>query len=152
MQHNLTIRDYGEADYGILKTMMLGLVQDDNDDHGYEMSESQILQTVQRSVSHPEQLQIKIFAIENAVAGYALLTFYWSNEHGGIVVLLDELYILPNFRGRRIGTQFIEQLAENKAYAAIRLEVFKKNDKALQLYKRLGFEIVERHFMDKGVR
>ncbi|HMK06089.1 MAG TPA: GNAT family N-acetyltransferase [Flavobacterium sp.] len=150
MNQQLTIRNYQASDYEILKTMIFGLAQEDIDpEKAYVMPESKILKTVERSISHPDQVQIKIFEIDRTIAGYALLTFYWSNEYDGIVVILDEFYVLPNFRSQGIGSQFIAQLSLNNDYKIIQLEVFKANAKALRLYQKSGFEIVDRHFMNK---
>jgi ribosomal protein S18 acetylase RimI-like enzyme len=151
MNQDLIFRAYRETDYAILKTMIFGLAEEDIDpsEKGHGMPESQIVKTVQRSISHPDQVQIKIFEINNVIVGYALLTFYWSNEYGGIVAILDELYVLSNYRGRGTGSQFIARLSQNKDYITIQLEVFKANTKALDLYKKSGFEIVDRHFMSK---
>ena len=151
MKQDLIFRDYRQADYDIVKTMMLALVYHEGNgcEHGYEMPESKIMKTVQRSLSHPDQLKIKIFQIAETIAGYALLTFYWSNEHGGTVLLLDELYVLPSFRNHGLGSLFITQLSQETDCSAIRLEVFKENTRASQWYRKLGFEVVARDFMEK---
>ena len=48
-------------------------------------------------------------------AGYALLSFTHSNESGGLVVLIEEVYVDAAFRGKKIGTKFFAWLFE--AYA-----------------------------------
>ena len=52
---------------------------------------------------------------------------------------LDDLYILPQFRGRGIGTAVINHCIAQGA--PIELYVFTQNTGALRLYRRLGFEI-----------
>ena len=52
---------------------------------------------------------------------------------------LDDLYILPPFRGRGIGTRVIAHcIAQNQP---IELYVFTENTGALRLYRRMGFEL-----------
>jgi GNAT superfamily N-acetyltransferase len=45
---------------------------------------------------------------EGKAAGYALLSFTWSNESGGKVVWLEELYVKEEYRGRKYAAQFME--------------------------------------------
>lgn len=73
--------------------------------------------------------------------GYAILAFSFSAEVGGTVVLLDELYLIPQARGRGWGSQFFGWLFEEYPQAArFRLEVSSQNPGAAALYQRLGFE------------
>jgi len=147
---NLSIDNFSENNYPFLKEMVFGLYKDDK--HDFEdgiMTETKIKSTINRSKTHPEQVNIKIFKVANTVVGYAMLTFFWSNEYNGLVVVLDELFVISEYRNQGISTQFINYLAQNKEYKIIDLEVFKENTKALALYKKLGFEIIDRHFMKK---
>lgn len=77
----------------------------------------------------------------------------WSrlaNEDGQGFAYLDErtpelgIALLPEYRGRGLGTALLEQLLEaaEKLYPAISLSV-SPNNPALRLYKRMGFEIVD---------
>ncbi len=77
---------------------------------------------------------------EGQLAGYALLGFTHSNEAGGLVVLLEELYILPALRGAGLGQQFFAWVENEYPEAArLRLEVAPENEGAIRLYERLGF-------------
>ena len=55
--------------------------------------------------------------------------------------LLDEIYLEKEFRNKGIGTEIIRKIIENNKN--IYLWVYKKNKKAVLLYKRLGFTIEE---------
>jgi len=64
-------------------------------------------------------------------------------------VLLDEIYIKEEFRSLGIGSSIIKnELAKHKK---VYLWVYKENVKAVNLYKRLGFNVLEdeneRYFM-----
>jgi len=73
--------------------------------------------------------------------GYALLAFTWSNEAGGMVVWVEEIYISEAFRGRGIGRKLFEFLEREYPLAArFRLEVHEDNARAMALYRRLGYE------------
>lgn len=55
---------------------------------------------------------------------------------------LDDLYIFPAYQNRGIGTQIITKCCE-EANCPVFLYVFIKNSRAVSLYERLGFRIVE---------
>jgi GNAT superfamily N-acetyltransferase len=108
MDQIIIFRTYQESDYEALKEMVFALAVEDIDpQETIPMSEAKIQSTVQRSITHPDQLGIRIFEVDNSIAGYALLTFYWSNEYQGEVAIIDELYVKPEYRNQGISTQFI---------------------------------------------
>ena len=53
---------------------------------------------------------------------------------------LDDLYILPQFRGRGIGTTILQNCCLQTTQP-IMLYVFTQNTRAITLYKRMGFHI-----------
>lgn len=78
---------------------------------------------------------------DGQTAGYALLSFTYSNEIGGLVVLLEEAFILPQFQGRGLGGQllrFVEDEYRGRA-GRLRLEVTAGN-RAANLYERTGYQ------------
>jgi len=86
------------------------------------------------------------------VLGYVVLAFSFSLEFHGVKGFVDELYIREEFRGKGIGGRTLEFLAEvsrSLGISALRLEVEHGNHAALKLYKRMGFDIHDRHLMTK---
>lgn len=83
-----------------------------------------------------------LFEVDGKAAGYALTAKTHSNEAGGLVLWLEEAYILPAFRGRGLGGAFLEFLAKDypEEIARIRLEVSDGNEGAVRLYRRAGFK------------
>ena len=55
---------------------------------------------------------------------------------------LDDLYILPQFRGQGIGTAVIKRCIEQVS-TPLYLYVFKGNTDAIKLYSRMGFSVAE---------
>lgn len=78
-------------------------------------------------------------------AGYALVSKSYSQEAGGFVYWLEELYIVDKFRSRGLGSEFLRYVEENKEkdVVRLRLEVEAENTKAVSLYKRLGYEVLD---------
>jgi GNAT superfamily N-acetyltransferase len=78
-----------------------------------------------------------------SVVGYALLISFWSNELGGEVCTLDELYVAPSARGLGCGAQIFDTLMGGDLWKpkprALILETTPDNLKARRLYERNGF-------------
>ena len=78
--------------------------------------------------------------------GYLLASITWSNEFGGRVAWLEELYLRPETRGQGLGRKAIEQameeLKQQDKVAGFRLEVAPANKSISELYKRMGFQPV----------
>lgn len=81
-----------------------------------------------------------IFEKDGKTAGYALISKSFSQEAGGIVVWLEELMILPEYRSQGLSTAFFHYLEENIPAARYRLETEPENEGAVRLYKRMGYE------------
>lgn len=67
---------------------------------------------------------------------------YYHLEKGNTEAELDDLYVLPQFRGKGIGTQILRDCIATMNLP-IFLYVFKNNADAIRLYQRVGFEITE---------
>src|SRR5512139_4040193 len=53
-----------------------------------------------------------VLECDGAIAGYAFLVSYWSNELGGETCEIDELYVVPEARGAGHATTLLDSLAE----------------------------------------
>lgn len=84
-----------------------------------------------------------ILAVDGVSAGYALVSKTFSREAGGTVWWLEELYILPEYRGKGLGRSyfdFIEKAAAENGVRRLRLEVEPDNTRAAKLYSALGYK------------
>jgi len=86
-----------------------------------------------------------IFELDGKIAGYALLAKTYSQEAGGKVIWIEEIYVSPDFRGRGIGKAFFEFLLKNRPsdVKRLRLEVERENNGAVKLYRSFGFDFLE---------
>ena len=81
-----------------------------------------------------------IIETEGKTAGYALLAKTFSQEAGGVTVWIEEIYVLPEFRGKGLGGAFLEFVKNEIPAVRYRLETEPENERAKALYKRHGFE------------
>lgn len=86
------------------------------------------------------------------IDGYALLCSFWSNELGGEVCIIDELFVAPEARGQGAATELVQGLRERRwpwfrDAVAVELEVTPSNARARALYERLGFRPYENALM-----
>ena len=92
--------------------------------------------------SDPGLGRVWLALVEDSVAGYAMGTWGFSTEQGGRFLLLDELFVLPEFRGRGLGAAtlaFVEQEAKRAGAGAVRIEVSVENAPARELYRAAGY-------------
>ena len=80
--------------------------------------------------------QYRTVFLDGEKAGY----FRFSPGEG--LMELDDLYILPAFRGQGIGTAIVRKCC-GESSLPVMLYVFTRNTGALKLYHRLGFRITE---------
>ena len=82
---------------------------------------------------------------EGDTAGYGLISKSYSQEAGGYVYWLEELYILEAYRSKGLGSEFLRYVEETKEpqVTRLRLEVEEENVRAIALYKRCGYEVLK---------
>jgi GNAT superfamily N-acetyltransferase len=92
-----------------------------------------------------------IFEENGDVIGYGVLAYTYSQEAGGKVVWLEEIYVCHECRGRGLGTEFIDFVLSEIPAKRYRLETEPENEAAARLYIRKGFELFEyvNYRMDK---
>ena len=70
-----------------------------------------------------------------------LLAKTFSQEAGGPVVWIEEIYIRPEYQGKGIGSRVFKKLDAmfDAGVYRLRLEVEKTNIRAVELYERQGY-------------
>lgn len=148
--------DFQNGEYRELEAMMLALYAEDDD--GEAMDPEKIKSTVEALDGYPDRGRILLFRLGDQdqeapespdrqetgqvpAIGYAILVYCWNSEYGGRFVIIDDLYIKPEYRNRGLATGFFDYLADfyqGKA-AALMLEASPANTDAQRLYLRYGF-------------
>lgn len=107
----------------------------------HSIPEDYIQRTFHEIMSGSPYAAAYVYESNGKIAGYVLLAFTYSNEAGGMVMWIEEIYILPQYQGLGFGKEmfaFLETEYEDKV-ARIRLEVEDSNRRAVDLYRRIGF-------------
>ena len=83
-----------------------------------------------------------IFTDGDNTAGFAVTNRMMQHEAGGVMVWVEDLYIRPAYRGQGLGSRFLAWLEEQLRGDAVmlRLEAEPENERAQELYYRLGYE------------
>ncbi len=105
----------------------------------------QVRRTLAKLREQPDRGRAVVCDMDYRAVGYALLISFWSNELGGEVCNIDELFVLSEYRGCGLATTLFQRLADpgeslwRVRPAALALEVTPQNERAIALYERLGF-------------
>ena len=134
-------RSFENSDRKIITEMILDLYSEDNSIK--PMTPEKINRTFRAFRSHPEKGRIMVIESDGIIAGYSILLDFWSNEFGGNILFVDELFVKKEYRGQSIATDFIKYISQNRSEetVALQLQVTPSNIKARKLYERLGFEL-----------
>ena len=109
--------------------------------HDYEQPETidypRVMNWVRRKIENSIGEYTAVYA-DGRKAGYY---HFYRNADG--MFEIDDLYIFPEFQGRGIGTEVIRKCCA-AVHEPVMLYVFIRNERAVSLYKRLGFEVAQR--------
>jgi GNAT superfamily N-acetyltransferase len=103
-------------------------------------------ETLARFGAFPERGRAVVLVSDGRTVGYAFLIPFWSNELGGEICVIDELYVQAAWRGQGHATTLITSLSAASDLwpgipVALELEITPTNAKARALYERLGFAV-----------
>ena len=99
--------------------------------------------------------RIWLIEVSGEAVGYVALCFGYTIEFAGRDGFIDEFFITERHRGRGIGRQVLERIADEArrcSVKALHLEVARTNTAAARLYRAGGFVARERyHLMTQGL-
>ncbi len=140
-------RPLEDGDIPELLRMVLALYREDPP--GQHMSLRKIRHTITELTTHPDKGAITIMRVSDVIAGYAFVIYYWSNEYGGNIAHIDELYVKPSWRNKGIGSSYLKHIAKTKRtnLKGIHVETTPANQKASTFYSRHGFKQAKNRHM-----
>ena len=87
-----------------------------------------------------------VLDVDGHVVGYALLIAFWSNELGGEVCDIDEVFVMAPYRNKGHGSALFDAIETGDLWpgflVALALGVTPDNCRARRLYERLGFSAI----------
>ncbi len=106
------------------------------------------LATVQKGVRHvfenPVIGHYYIFKLEDEIVGSALTLYEWSDWRCGNVIWIHSVYVKPDARKsgafRAFYLEMQTRVKNDDSFKGLRLYVDKTNQRAIQVYKKLGMQ------------
>lgn len=146
------IREIRKEDYELYMEMTEEFYNSDATDHVIPREYREA--TWQELMRSKEYARAYMLELEGTVAGYALLSITFSQEAGGMVVWIEELYVRPEFQGNGLGKEFFAYVDEKIApqIMRVRLEVEADNLGAKKLYRNMGYTQLPYEQMIKEVQ
>ena len=139
------------ADVPSLLALMRSLQEDDP--WPIPFDEGRVLSDLEALISTPQYGQVWLLAEapDTPAIGYLLICFDYSLEYGGRGAWIDEVFIDRRRRGQGLGAQALrlaEEAAREAGAKVLHLEVNRGN-RAIELYRRSGFQDHDRYLMSK---
>lgn len=140
----LKIRKMVPEDKASVLPMVYQFYESDAVDHS--VPQETLQRTFYAAVEEGTLLEGYTLEDESGIVGFAYLSKYFACEVGGENMMLEELYFLPEARGKGYGTEFFHWVeCTYPVVRRFRLEVTDSNQAAIRLYERLGY-----HFINYG--
>ena len=136
----LTFRPITADDREVVLPMVHGFYHSDAVLHPVDQA---VVERTFRAVTDPEEPLLWGFLIlvDGQPAGFLYLTPCFAAEVGGRCIFLEELFLKPEYRGRRLGREVMAWLhTQYPDVRRFRLEVNDTNPAAVRLYKAMGYQ------------
>ncbi len=104
----------------------------------------------ERMLHEPAHVSPFLLRRGDEIVGYMILVPFFSNEYGGFIGVVDELFVPAHLRQQGIGTRALalaRQAAEARGWPRLTLEINPGNDRARALYEREAFTALTRVIM-----
>lgn len=93
-------------------------------------------------LEQPSRGRIFVYRWNNMILGMVNLLFTISTAEGGFVVLLEDVIVHREYRGRGVGSQLLKhaiEYAKKKEFLRVTLLTDRLNAEGLEFFSKLGF-------------
>jgi diamine N-acetyltransferase len=143
-----TVRGAGRRDLEIL----LPLVEAFQDFERIPFEIEAARQNLGRLLDDGRLGQVLLAELDGRAIGYAILTYGYDLEFGGMDAYLTDLFLVDQERGRGLGQWLlteVQRAAGDAGVQALHLMVAPQNHRAHHIYHRAGFQVSPRLFLTK---
>ena len=116
-------------------------------EHAIPLAPQLLAEAVRTALADDHKALILLARQDGRPVGVAFVSFQSSLERGGRIMWLEELYVLPELRGRGTGTALLRaalDAARIRGCRSVELEVETSHARAANLYARAGFQPLAR--------
>jgi len=141
------------ADVSTFAAMVVRLYVDDPS--STVMTSERATAQAERMLREPEKVSPFLVRLGDEVVGYVILVPFFSNEYGGVVGVVDELFVRAERRGAGIGGRILAlatAVAKERGWVRLTLETNAANARARALYERQGFTALTRVIMTADLK
>jgi GNAT superfamily N-acetyltransferase len=147
----VTFRACGPKDHRTLLKLVIAYYRFDK----IPFDAKSLRQGLDTLLRNPSQGKVWLMESHKKPVGYALLTYNFDLEYGGIEGMLTDLYVEKKYRKKGIGSLAlfeIEDYCRERGIRAIELQVQQHNKAAEIFYRNAGFQVLRRKVMLLEVR
>ena len=83
-----------------------------------------------------------IFENTEGIQGYGMIAKSFSTEFGKPCIWIEDIYIKEACRGMGLGSHFLRHVEESYPGCIFRLEAEPENERAVQVYKKCGYDVL----------
>ena len=112
------------------------------DKNAHPVSRDIFISTFRACLAGNQNVEGRMIVENGCMLGYLLLAHSFSSELGAPIIMIEELYLIPEARGQHIGRAILESLSSHyhNKVGALKLECTPENQVAMRLYQSLGFQ------------
>lgn len=139
----ITLRFATEDDVGLILGFISQLAEDVSLSHEVVADEDLLARTL---FGEWRVAEVVIASYESEPAGFALFFHTYSTFLSQPGIYLEDLFVVPGFRGRGIGRillSFLSRLAVERGCGRLEWAVIDRNEPAIRFYKRLGAQALD---------
>ncbi len=138
----ISIRPATVNDVSLLRSMIWELADYEHEADSVKITEAELARD---GFGEDPQFQALIAEWDGQPAGYALFFDYYSTWRGR-QLFLEDLFVRPQLRGKKIGIALlgeVARMAQSKGCRGMRWEVLAWNQPAIELYRSLGADFLD---------
>ncbi len=95
---------------------------------------------IDNCLSENPYLEGYVFEKDGYLQGYAMLAKSFSTEFGKSCIWIEDIYVKEEYRGLGIGSLFFNFIENKYPNSLFRLEVESENERAVNFYKKCGYD------------